>query len=78
MHIYTILYIQYIIAIKRKILYIQYIITIKRSLSLLQTDTIIESYNWAGEMAQHLRALTAFLEVLSSNPNNHMVAHNHP
>ena len=30
MHIYTILYIQYIIAIKRKILYIQYIITIKR------------------------------------------------
>jgi hypothetical protein len=31
----------------------------------------------AGEMAQWLRALTALAEVLSSNPNNHMVAHNH-
>jgi hypothetical protein len=29
----------------------------------------------AGEMAQQLRAL---LKVLSSNPSNHMVAHNHP
>jgi hypothetical protein len=29
----------------------------------------------AGEMAQWLRAL---LKVLSSNPSNHMVAHNHP
>jgi hypothetical protein len=32
----------------------------------------------AGEMAQQLRALTVLPEVLSSNPNNHMVAHNHP
>jgi hypothetical protein len=32
----------------------------------------------AGEMAQCLRALTALPEVLSSNPSNHMVAHNHP
>jgi hypothetical protein len=32
----------------------------------------------AGEMAQQVRALTAFLKVLSSNPSNHMVAHNHP
>ena len=32
---------------------------------------------WAGEMAQQLRALTALLEFLSSNPSNHMVAHNH-
>jgi hypothetical protein len=32
----------------------------------------------AGEMAQWLRALTALLKVLSSNPSNHMVAHNHP
>ena len=32
----------------------------------------------AGEMAQRLRALTALLKVLSSNPNNHLVAHNHP
>ena len=31
----------------------------------------------AGEMAQPLRALTALLEVLSSIPTNHMVAHNH-
>jgi hypothetical protein len=32
----------------------------------------------AGEMAQRLRALIAFPKVLSSNPSNHMVAHNHP
>jgi hypothetical protein len=32
----------------------------------------------AGEkMTQQLRALTALPEVLSSNPSNHMVAHNH-
>jgi hypothetical protein len=31
----------------------------------------------AGEMAQQLRAQTALLEVLSSNPSNHMVVHNH-
>jgi hypothetical protein len=31
----------------------------------------------AGEIAQWLRALTALPEVLSSNPSNHMVAHNH-
>jgi hypothetical protein len=31
----------------------------------------------AGEMPQQLRALTALPEVLSSNPSNHMVAHNH-
>jgi hypothetical protein len=32
----------------------------------------------AGEMALWVRALIAPLKVLSSNPNNHMVAHNHP
>jgi hypothetical protein len=32
----------------------------------------------AGEMAQLIRALTALPKVLSSNPSNHMVAHNHP
>jgi hypothetical protein len=32
----------------------------------------------AGEMAQQLRALTALPKILSSNPSNHMVAHNHP
>jgi hypothetical protein len=29
------------------------------------------------EMAQRLRALIALPEILSSNPSNHMVAHNH-
>jgi len=32
----------------------------------------------AGERAQQLRAVTALPEVLSSNPSNHVVAHNHP
>jgi hypothetical protein len=31
----------------------------------------------AGVMAQWLRAPTAFPEVLSSIPSNHMMAHNH-
>ena len=31
----------------------------------------------AGEMAQWLRALTALLKILSSNPSNHVVVHNH-
>jgi hypothetical protein len=31
----------------------------------------------AGQMAQWVRALTALPKVLSSNPSNHMVAHNH-
>jgi hypothetical protein len=29
-------------------------------------------------MAQRLRAQSALLEVMSSNPSNHMVTHNHP
>jgi hypothetical protein len=32
----------------------------------------------AGEMAQQVKALTDLLKVLSSNPSNHMVTHNHP
>jgi hypothetical protein len=32
----------------------------------------------AGEIAQWVKALTALLKVLSSNPSNHVVAHNHP
>ena len=32
---------------------------------------------WAGELAQWLRALIVLPEVLSSIPNNHMLAHNH-
>ena len=31
----------------------------------------------AGEMAQQVKALTTLPKVLSSNPSNHMVAHNH-
>jgi hypothetical protein len=34
--------------------------------------------NRAGEMAQWLRAPTALPKVMSSNPSNHMMAHNHP
>jgi hypothetical protein len=45
---------------------------------MLKTDKIISGKkNQAGEMAQRLRELTALPEVLSSIPNNHMVAHNH-
>jgi hypothetical protein len=37
----------------------------------------MEYVDWAGEMAQGSRALTALPEILSSIPSNHMVAHNH-
>jgi hypothetical protein len=37
-----------------------------------------ECYIWAGKMAQQVRALIDLPKVLSSNPSNHMVAHNHP
>jgi hypothetical protein len=43
----------------------------------MQRDPESKGRMRAGEMAQWVRALTALLEVLSSNPNNHMVAHNH-
>jgi hypothetical protein len=43
-----------------------------------RADILLRKINRAREMAQQLRALTAFLEVMSSNPSNHMVAHNHP
>jgi hypothetical protein len=39
---------------------------------------LLKSVAWAGEMAQQVRAPTALPKVLSSNPSNHMVAHNHP
>jgi hypothetical protein len=40
------------------------------------TEGVIQNCRcWAGEMAQWLRALTALLKVLSSNPRNHMIAH---
>ena len=44
-----------------------------------QIDNVIKSKNKGdGEMAQWVRALTALPKDLSSNPSNHMVAHNHP
>jgi hypothetical protein len=42
-----------------------------------QKQNKTKSMYWAGEMAQQVRAPTALPEVLSSNPSNHMVAHNH-
>jgi hypothetical protein len=38
----------------------------------------IKEHRRAEEMAQQLRALNALPRVLSSNPSNHIVAHNHP
>jgi len=47
-------------------------------LLLLGGWTLIKSrLQWAGEMAQQLRTLTALPEVLSSIPRNHVVTHNH-
>jgi hypothetical protein len=44
----------------------------------LNTHTItIKLVVGAREVAQWLRTLTVLPEVLSSNPSNHMVAHNH-
>jgi hypothetical protein len=40
-------------------------------------NSLLKGDLWAGEMAQRLRALIALPEVPSSNPSNHMVAHNH-
>jgi hypothetical protein len=45
---------------------------------LLRTGSPRLQRSGAGEMAQPVRVLTALLKVLSSNPSNHMVAHNHP
>jgi hypothetical protein len=47
----------------------------RRSSSYTMSYKIMNS--GAGEMAQRLRALAALPDVLSSIPNNHMVAHNH-
>jgi hypothetical protein len=38
----------------------------------------LKRQNRAGEMAQWVRAPDCYLKVQSSNPSNHMVAHNHP
>jgi hypothetical protein len=47
------------------------------ALSVVSADALHKSHVGTGEMAQWLRALTALPKVLSSNPSNHMVAHNH-
>jgi hypothetical protein len=46
-----------------------------KMMSSLRVKTALKKK--VGEMAQQLRALTALLKVLNSNPSNHMVAHNH-
>jgi hypothetical protein len=38
---------------------------------------LLKDRKGAGEMAQQVRALTALPKVLTSNPRNHMVAHNY-
>jgi hypothetical protein len=50
----------------------------KRHSTIINYFDDLKNVNTAGEMAQWLRALTALPEVLSSNPSNYMVAHNHP
>jgi hypothetical protein len=50
-----------------------------RTTRVTQRSLVLKSQkSGAGEMAQQLRAPTALLKVLSSNPSNHMVDHNHP
>jgi hypothetical protein len=49
-----------------------------RTARAIQRNLDSKNQKRAGEMAQWLRALTSLPKILSSNPNNHMVAHNHP
>ena len=51
--------------------------TIRFHLKPVRMAKIKNTDDWAGEMAQKLRALPALPKVLSSIPSNHMVAHNH-
>jgi hypothetical protein len=55
-------------------------LTLASDWELWQPWTVItfQDLHGAGEMTQGLKALTAILKVLSSNPSNHMVAHDHP
>jgi hypothetical protein len=43
----------------------------------IQVRTIKEYFE-ADKMAQRVKAVAVLPKVLSSNPSNHMVAHNHP
>ena len=45
---------------------------------VVKMHTFKKQMTRAGKMAQRLRALTALPRVLSSNPINHIVAHNNP
>ena len=56
---------------------IRYKITIKIQIGYNKSALYKEQAR-AREMAQWLRAPTTFLNVLSSNPSNHMVDYNHP
>jgi hypothetical protein len=49
----------------------------KETISKPQKKISLKPKREAGEMAQPLRAPSALPEVLSSNPSNHIVAHNH-
>jgi hypothetical protein len=49
----------------------------KPQCSLCHESAVKSPVMGSGEVAQQLRALTAFSEVLSSIPSNHMVVHNH-
>jgi hypothetical protein len=50
----------------------------KKQKTKKQNQASKNNTNRAGEMAQRVRAPTALPKVLSSNPSNYMVAHNHP
>jgi hypothetical protein len=39
---------------------------------------MLKKFLGADKMAQQVKALTALPKVLSSNPSNHMMTHNHP
>jgi hypothetical protein len=43
----------------------------------IHLEAFKKDWKETGEMAQQLRVLTVLLEVLSSIPSNHRVAHNH-
>ena len=45
---------------------------------MFNNKVILKNFGAGGMAAQRVRALTALPKVPSSNPNNHMVAHNHP
>jgi hypothetical protein len=48
-----------------------------RMAGVTRYQDILKSFEWAGEMVQWVRPLTALPDVLSSNPSNHKAAHNH-